>query len=97
VDFVLLDVRSPEAFEKSHAIHAVSLPHSQITPEYMVRYDKSTKFVVYCWGPGYNGATKAASKLSALGFEVKEMLGGIHYWEDFERFPVIRRLNEVKS
>jgi hypothetical protein len=42
-------------------------------------------------GPGCNGAAKAALKISALGYGVKEMLGGIHYWEDFERYPVNRR------
>jgi len=32
--------------------------------------------VVYCWGPGCNGATKAARELAALGRPVKEMPGG---------------------
>ena len=36
--------------------------------------------VVYCWGPGCNGATKAAAALAAHGRQVKEMLGGFEYW-----------------
>ena len=39
------------------------------------------------WKPAIAaGATKAAARLSALGFRVKEMLGGIEYWrkEGFE-------------
>jgi rhodanese-related sulfurtransferase len=36
--------------------------------------------VVYCWGPACNAATKAAARLSALGFQVKEMIGGLEYW-----------------
>ena len=59
--------------------------------------DKETVFVVYCWGPGCNGATKAAMKISAIGFAVKEMIGGIHYWEDFERYPVNRRMSATQS
>ena len=96
-DYVLLDVRSTEAFNKSHAISAVNLPHGDINDELLSQYDKETLFVVYCWGPGCNGASKAAYKLSALGFRVKEMLGGIHYWEDFERYPVNRRVDEAQQ
>ena len=95
-NFVLLDVRSEEAYEKSHAITAVNLPHPLITPESLAAYDNDTLFIVYCWGPGCNGATKAGAKISVLGYQVKEMLGGIHYWEDFERYPVIRRQTEVQ-
>ncbi len=94
--FVLLDTRSKEAYEKSHAITAVSFPHSEMNKENLAAYDKDTQFVVYCWGPGCNGATKAGMKLAALGYAVKEMIGGIHYWEDFERYPVIRRQAEVQ-
>jgi len=96
-NYVLLDVRSHEAFEKSHAITAISMPHSEISSATFAQYDKDTLFVVYCWGPGCNGASKASLKISALGYAVKEMLGGIHYWEDFERYPVNRRVTEVQK
>lgn len=36
--------------------------------------------VTYCWGPGCDGATKAALALARLGYRVKEMIGGIEYW-----------------
>jgi len=96
-DYILLDVRSKEAFDKSHAVTAVSMPHSEITSDALAQYPAGTQFVVYCWGPGCNGATKAGLKISALGFVVKEMIGGIHYWEDFERYPVNRRVTEVQK
>jgi rhodanese-related sulfurtransferase len=89
-DFVLADVRSADHYQRSHAQGAVSLPQSAITADRMRGFDPDTLFVVYCWGPGCNGATKAAAKLSALGFRVKEMIGGIEYWEDRERYPVER-------
>jgi len=95
--YILLDVRSKEAFDKSHAITALSMPHSEINSDSFAKYQQDTLFVVYCWGPGCNGATKAAYKISALGFQVKEMIGGIHYWEDFERYPVNRRVTEVQK
>jgi len=94
-NYLLLDVRSAEAFDKSHAVTALNIPHNEISRESFSQYAKDTLFVVYCWGPGCNGATKAALKIAALGFSVKEMIGGIHYWEDFERYPVDRRVNEA--
>jgi rhodanese-related sulfurtransferase len=36
--------------------------------------------VTYCWGPGCDGATRAALALARIGFRVKEMIGGIEYW-----------------
>lgn len=96
-NFVLLDVRAPQAYQKSHAIKAINLPSSKINEQSIAALDKSTPLVVYCWGPGCNGATKAAAKLSALGYQVKEMIGGIQYWEDFERYPVNRRVNEAQQ
>jgi len=96
-DYVLLDVRSEQAYEKSHAITAISMPHAKINKENFAKFSKDTVFVVYCWGPGCNGATKAGKKISALGYAVKEMIGGIHYWEDFERYPVNRRVTEVQK
>lgn len=48
-----------------------------------------TSFVVYCWGPGCNGATRAGLVLSQLGYPVKEMIGGFEYWAR-EGLPVDR-------
>jgi rhodanese-related sulfurtransferase len=89
-DFVLLDVRSPEAYARSHAPGAINLPQGMINAEAMAPFATETLLVVYCWGPGCNGATKAALKLSALGFSVKEMIGGIEYWENKQHYPVER-------
>ena len=89
-DFVLIDVRSPEDYAKSHAIEAINLQSSKINRESTAHLPKDKLLITYCWGPGCNGATKAAGKLSALGFAVKEMIGGIEYWEDRERYPVVR-------
>jgi 3-mercaptopyruvate sulfurtransferase SseA len=37
--------------------------------------------VVYCWGPGCNGSTKAALVLAKLGYrDVRELVGGFEYW-----------------
>ena len=42
--------------------------------------DADSVFVTYCWGPGCDGATRAALALARRGLHVKEMLGGLEYW-----------------
>ena len=34
-----------------------------------------------CWDPGCNAGAKGAERLAALGFRVKEMIGGFEYWK----------------
>ncbi|ETX02472.1 rhodanese-like domain-containing protein [Candidatus Entotheonella palauensis] len=89
-DFILLDVRSPEDYAKSHIPGALNVPSATIDAATTAHLQRGKLLVVYCWGPGCNGAAKAAVKLSALSFAVKEMIGGIEYWEDRERYPVER-------
>ena len=88
--FIVLDVRSLEAYVKSHVPGALHLPHTEMSAATTASLPRDKLLVVYCWGPGCNGATKAAMKLSALGFMVKEMIGGIEYWEEREHYPVER-------
>ena len=82
VDFVLLDVRSPESFRKAHVPGAVNLPHASIVAATLTEYAEDTLFVVYCEGPHCNGADKAALRLARLGRPVKKMIGGIEGWKD---------------
>ena len=70
------------------------ITHSDISAERLAEYPEDTVFIVYCWSPGCNGATKAAVKISQLGRAVKEMIGGIEYWEDRERYPIERETHE---
>jgi rhodanese-related sulfurtransferase len=90
MNYIVLDVRSPVAYMNSYIPGAVNIPCIDITENRMAQYAEDTTFVVYCWGPGCNGATKAALKSSSMGYAVKEMIGGIEYWEDRERYPVDR-------
>jgi rhodanese-related sulfurtransferase len=82
VDFVLLDVRGPLAFERGHVPGALNIPGRSITADALAAYPQTTLFVVYCAGPHCNGANKAAVKLAALGYPVKEMIGGVTGWLD---------------
>ncbi|WP_213942325.1 rhodanese-like domain-containing protein [Pseudomonas sp. dw_612] len=82
VDFILVDTRGPLAFERGHVPGAINIPGRLMTAETLAAYPKSSVFVVYCAGPHCNGANKAAVKLAALGYPVKEMIGGVTGWLD---------------
>lgn len=80
--FILVDVRSAEAYAAGHIPGAIHIPQSQITPARIEATNPAGKlFVTYCWGPGCNGSTKGAARFSSLGYRVKEMIGGIEYWQ----------------
>jgi len=68
------------AWAQGHLPQAVHLPTAQIrdgAPE-LLSLDRPV--VVYCWGPGCNGSTRAALELARLGYTVQEMIGGFEYW-----------------
>ena len=76
----VVDARSREAYEAGHIPGALSLPHRAMNADSTQRLDRGTVYVVYCDGIGCNGSTKGAYKLAALGFRVKELLGGLDWW-----------------
>lgn len=84
--FVLLDSRSTESWNQGHIPGAVHLPTALIAEQAPQLLDPAVPVVTYCWGPGCNGATRAALALAELGYRAKEMLGGFEYWvrEGFE-------------
>ncbi|MET0764759.1 MAG: rhodanese-like domain-containing protein [Blastococcus sp.] len=59
---------------------ALHLPGREIAARAEVELDRSVPVVTYCWGPGCNGAARAALALALLGFRVREMIGGFEYW-----------------
>ncbi|MFC7898368.1 rhodanese-like domain-containing protein [Streptomyces sp. NPDC057381] len=78
--FVLLDIRSTQSWDQGHIPGAVHLPTALIAEQAGRLLDRDVPVVTYCWGPGCNGATRAALALAELGYRVKEMLGGFEYW-----------------
>lgn len=76
----VIDVRSAEAYEACHVPGAINLPHRGIDDDAVATLERERTLIVYCWGPGCNGAQKGAARFAALGFKVKEMIGGIEYW-----------------
>jgi len=77
---LVVDTRSLESWNQGHVPGAIHLPTSQIAKQAAELIDRDKTVVVYCWGPGCNGAQKAAVEFARLGYTVKEMLGGFEYW-----------------
>ncbi|WP_432104236.1 rhodanese-like domain-containing protein [Streptomyces sp. bgisy091] len=78
--FVVLDSRSTASWDQGHVPGAVHLPTALIAEQAATLLDPDVPVVTYCWGPGCNGAARAALALAELGYQVKEMLGGFEYW-----------------
>ncbi|PPS70509.1 MULTISPECIES: rhodanese-like domain-containing protein [Streptomyces] len=78
--FVLVDTRSTEAWDQGHIPGALHLPTGLVPERAGQLLDPTVPVVTYCWGPGCNGAARAALALAELGHQVKEMLGGFEYW-----------------
>jgi rhodanese-related sulfurtransferase len=72
--YTIVDVRSAEHYAAGHVPGAVNAPSGlgADLPDGLL--------VLYCWGPGCNGADGAAARLTAQGRQVKTMLGGFEYW-----------------
>ena len=81
-DFVILDVRGPDAYAAGHVPGALHLPHGKITEGKMREFPDGTLFVTYCAGPHCNGATRGAIRLARLGRPAKIMIGGVTGWLD---------------
>jgi rhodanese-related sulfurtransferase len=78
--FVLVDSRSEQAWDQGRIPGAVHLPTRRIAAEALGLIPAGTPVITYCWGPGCNGATRAALEFARLGYPVKEMIGGFEYW-----------------
>lgn len=77
---VLVDTRRKESWDHGHVPGAIHLPDLTVNSELSGRLDTDVPVVVYGWGPGCNGGTRAAAALSKLGYSVREMSGGFEYW-----------------
>ncbi len=80
-NIIVVDARSTEAYEIEHIPTAISIPHRTMSEETTKQLDKSKTYVSYCDGIGCNASTKGALKLARLGFNVRELLGGLDWWK----------------
>lgn len=78
---VVVDGRSANAYAGEHIPGAVNIPHREISSSNTGSLDKSKLYVCYCDGVGCNASTKTALKLLTLGFQVRELIGGLDWWK----------------
>jgi rhodanese-related sulfurtransferase len=77
---VVVDTRGDVAWDQGRIPGALHIPTARIADLAPQLIDPAQTVVTYCWGPGCNGATRAALAFARLGYQVKEMLGGFEYW-----------------
>jgi rhodanese-related sulfurtransferase len=77
---IVIDTRSPEAFQLEHIPGAINIPHRTMSPQTTSQVDRNALVVTYCDGIGCNGSTKGAVNMLRLGFRVKELMGGLDWW-----------------
>lgn len=78
---VVIDARSSEAYDLERIPGSINIPHRSMTIESTGELDKTKLYVTYCDGIGCNASTKGALNMARLGFEVKELLGGLDWWK----------------
>lgn len=93
--FIVLDARTPESYGRGHIPGAINFPHRKIDATTVSVLPKNKLIVTYCDGVFCNASTRAAAKLTALGFRVKEMLHGIAGWKE-EGYPIETGVGPVK-
>jgi rhodanese-related sulfurtransferase len=80
-NIVVIDTRQPHGYAREHIPGAINLPHRLMNAETTRHLDKSKIYVCYCDGIGCNASTKGALNMAKLGFEVRELIGGISWWK----------------
>jgi rhodanese-related sulfurtransferase len=78
---IVIDTRSLDLYNKEHIPGAINVPHRNMNIEATKSWDRNAVYVSYCNGIGCNGSTKGAFKLASLGFNVKELIGGLDWWK----------------
>lgn len=86
--FALIDSRGDGAWRQGRIVGARHLPTADIARRAPDELPLDLPIVTYCWGPGCNGATRAALEFARLGYQVSEMIGGFEYWAR-EGYPVV--------
>ncbi|HEV2119796.1 MAG TPA: rhodanese-like domain-containing protein [Candidatus Bathyarchaeia archaeon] len=91
---IVVDARTPETYARGHVPGAINLPHRTINSTTTASLPQDKLIVTYCDGVFCNASTKAAAKLTALGFKVKEMLDGMEGWRK-EGYPIEETVMQV--
>jgi rhodanese-related sulfurtransferase len=78
---IVVDTRKPTAFEAEHIRGSINIPHREMNKEQTQKLDRNVLYITYCDGIGCNASTKGALNMAKLGFNVKELIGGLEWWK----------------
>jgi len=84
---VVVDVRDAAAWAQGRVPGAVHMHYSEMLERAPNELTAGAEVVVYCWSPGCNAGAKGAAQLAALGYSVRELIGGWEYWVR-EGYPI---------
>lgn len=80
--FALVNVLSPEEFQKEHIDHSINIPKTKVD-EFERRFDKAKELIVYCGSSDCSASGKVAEELMKKGFRnVKKFKGGMQEWHE---------------
>ncbi|WP_072682403.1 rhodanese-like domain-containing protein [Arcobacter sp. LA11] len=77
---IVIDARSKSAYEHERIPNSINIPHKTMNDNTTKNLPKNRIYVTYCDGIGCNASTKGALNMARLGFQVKELIGGIEWW-----------------
>lgn len=78
---VIIDARKKEGYQIEHIPGAINIPHREMNEHSTGHLNKDFLFITYCDGIGCNASTKGALRMAELGFTVKELIGGLDWWQ----------------
>lgn len=81
-DFVLIDARVHEGYEKEHLPGAIRIPADRLGEHMLKSYKKDCTIISYCSGWSCESSTIAAQKMDKYGFtNVFDFKGGLEDWK----------------
>lgn len=93
-DCIIVDLRTKEEYEKGHIPKAINIPYEVFTED-KTKLKGYHEVVLYC--DRGNTSLLAARELAKLGYEVKNIYGGIHaYRGELEVNEMLERRRKQK-
>ena len=82
-DLVLINVLTPESFEREHIPGSINIPLRDINEETVAKLPRGKETIVYCGSFECMASPVAAQKLEELGFTtVVDYEGGMADWKE---------------
>ena len=81
-DAVIIDLRTPEEYEKSHIRTAVNIPYENAKA--CRQFSRKKSLILYC--ERGSSSLFAARELTKMGYQVKSVVGGIRCYQGSNLF-----------